>query len=64
MFICFNLKICRSERDFTEMMMPAREGRVVVQQLALILCCGGGGDHVDIRGQLVGVNSLLSSCGP
>lgn len=26
MFICFNLRICRSERVFTEMMMPRREG--------------------------------------
>ena len=61
MFICFNLKICRSERVFTEMTMPAREGRAVVQQLALILCCvrGGGEMHVDVRGQLV-----VSSCGP
>lgn len=34
MFICFNLRICHSERVFTEMMMPrGRGGVLVVQQL-------------------------------
>lgn len=31
-FICFNRKICRSERVLTEMMIPRRERRVVVVQ--------------------------------
>lgn len=66
MLICFNLRICRSERVFTEMMMPRREG----EGLGFTTAClqHGGGESrcmrtrvpVDSKGQRVGSPSSLS----
>lgn len=44
MLICFNLRICRSDRVFTEMMMPRREGGSGGSTAAVLNMCGGGGE--------------------
>lgn len=43
MLICFNLRICRSECVFTEIMMPTREEGLVAQQQQLRLDGRGRG---------------------